>query len=108
MKFKAKVVRSTSGNPQFEIHYQDQPYRVKLFKFQENYPDDSEIKCIMTRQANGALFFRQDIQALIRENFEVGETYEFTVKHDFTHNGYYELLDERGIPFRLTVPKGMS
>lgn len=108
LKFKAKVVRSTNGTPQFEIHYQDQPYRVKLFKFQENYPDDSEIKCIMTRQANGALFFRQDIQALIRENFEVGETYEFTVKHDFTHNGYYELLDERGIPFRLTVPKGMS
>lgn len=108
LKFKAKVVQSNNGTPQFEIHYQDKPYRVKLFKFQENYPDDSTIKCIMTRQANGALFFRQDIQSLIRENFEIGEVYEFTVKHDFSHNGYYELLDERGIPFRLAVPKGTS
>ncbi|MDE5903495.1 MAG: putative DNA binding domain-containing protein, partial [Muribaculaceae bacterium] len=108
MKFLAKVVRSNNGTPQFEIKYQEHPYRVKLFKFQENYPDDSTIKCTFTRQANGALFFRQDLPALINEYFNVGEVYEFTVKHDFSHNGYYELLDERGIPFRLAVPKGMK
>lgn len=108
MDFLAKVVRSNNGTPQFEIKYQDHPYRIKLFKFQENYPDDSTIKCTFTRQANGALFFRQDLPALINEYFTVGDVYEFTVKHDFSHNGYYELLDERGIPFRLAVLKGMK
>ncbi|MDE6010044.1 MAG: hypothetical protein K2F87_01160, partial [Muribaculaceae bacterium] len=107
MKLQAKVVRSINGTPQFEIKYKDHSYRVKLFKFQENYPDGSYIECIMTGQPNGELFFRQDLKALISEFYAEGEVYEFTVKHDFSHNGYYELLDERGIPFRLPVPKGM-
>lgn len=107
MKLHAKVVRNANGAPQFEIKYKEAPYRVKLFKFQENYPDDSVIDCIMTSQANGDLYFRQDLQALVNEFYTVGETYEFFVKHDFSHNGYYELNDERGIPFRLPVPKGM-
>ena len=108
MKLLAKVVRSNNGTPQFEVKYKDHPYRVKLFKFQENYPDDSPIECTVVKQANGDLFLRQDLQSLINEYFTAGEVYEFSVKHDFSHNGYYELVDERGIPFRLAVPKGMK
>lgn len=108
MKLLAKTVRSSNGVPQFEIKYKERPYRVKMYKFQENYPDDTPIECVMIRQSNGDLYFRQDLKSLISEYYTIGETYEFNVKHDFSHNGYYELIDERGITFRLPVPKGMK
>lgn len=108
MKLLAKTVKNSNGTIQFEIKYNDRPYRVKLFKFQENYPDDTPIECLMIQQTNGELYFRQDLHALISEYYTPGKDYDFEVKHDFSHNGYYELVDERGIPFRLPVPKGVK
>lgn len=108
MKLEAKVVRNSSGSPCFEVKYNDRPYRVKLFKFQEKAPDGTIIDCSIVPQANGEIFIRQNLQTLLREYYEEGQEYEFEVKHDFTHNGYYELFDERGIPFRVPVPKGLK
>ena len=108
MKLPAKIVRSSNGAPQFEVKYKDRAYRVKLFKFQENYPDDTPIECIVTRQPNDELLIRQDLQALINEFYTQGEDYEFEVRHDFSHNGYYELIDDHGLTFRLPAPKGMK
>ncbi len=108
MKFEAKVVRNSSGSPCFEVKYNERPYKVKLFKFQENAPDGTVIDCSIVQQANGEVYIRQNLQTLLREYFEEGKEYEFEVKHDFTHNGYYELSDERGIPFRVPVPKGLK
>ncbi len=106
MKLLAKVVRSNNGTPQFEVKYEDRTYRVKLFKFQENLPDGTPIDCTVTHQANGNIFLRQNLQTLISQFYEIGGEYEFIVRHDFSHNGYYELADHRGISFRLGVPKG--
>ncbi|MDE7160696.1 MAG: ATP-binding protein [Muribaculaceae bacterium] len=108
MKFEAKVVRNSSGSPCFEVKYNERPYKVKLYKFQENAPDGTVIDCSIVQQANGEVFIRQNLASLLREYYEEGKEYEFQVKHDFTHNGYYELWDERGIPFRVPVPKGMK
>lgn len=108
MKLPAKIVRSSNGAPQFEIKYKERPYRLKLFKFQENYPDDTPIECVMTKLPNGEIFFRQDLKSLISEFYTQGNDYEFVVRHDFSHNGYYELIDERGLTFRLPAPKGMK
>ncbi len=108
MKLKAKIIRNQSGTPCFQVTYKEKPYRVKMFKFQESSPDGVEIDCIVTTQANGEDYLRQNLPKLLREYYKPGEEYEFEVKHDFTHNGYYELLDPRGIPFRLPVPKGVK
>ncbi|MBD5369787.1 MAG: ATP-binding protein [Bacteroides sp.] len=107
MRLPAKIVCSANGTLQFEIRYQERPYRVKLYKFQENFNDGQEIDVAMTTQANGQLFFRQDLKALMSQFYDQGELYEFTVKHDFSYNGYYELIDERGLPFRLVVPRNL-
>lgn len=107
MKLKAKIIQNQSGTPCFQVTYKDKAYRVKMFRFQEGLPDGTEIDCLVTTQANGEYYLRQNLPAILREYYTEGEEYEYEVKHDFTHNGYYELLDERGIPYRLPVPRGL-
>ncbi len=108
MKLSARVVSNSSGTPCFEVKYKDRPYRVKLFKFQEQSPDGTMIDCSVVEQANGQLYLRQDLPTLLYKFYKEGEEYEFEVRHDFTHNGYYELVDDKGIPFRLPMPKGLK
>lgn len=108
MKLNARVVTNSSGSPCFEVKYKDRPYKVKLFKFQEQSPDGTIIDCSIVEQADGQLYLRQDLPSLLYKFYKEGEEYEFEVRHDFTHNGYYELVDDKGIPFRLPMPKGLK
>lgn len=107
MRLEAKIVQNSSGAQCFEVKYNDRPYKVKLYKFQENSPEGTVIDCSVVQQSNGQLYLRQNLPQLLYKFYKEGEEYEFEVRHDFTHNGYYELVDDKGIPFRLPMPKGL-
>lgn len=104
MRLAAKTVLGANGTLCFEVKYKDRPYKVKLYKFQENYPDGTIIDCVETVQANGDIYLRQDHEPLLRQFYEPGGEYDFEVKYDFTHNGYYGVLDGNGFQFRVPVP----
>lgn len=75
---------------------------VKKFKFQEKAPKPKEIKCIVksTGESYGYHLI-QDLNLIVPQIYQTGQSYDFTVIKFDDNNGLYTLADQNGLAFPL-------
>lgn len=107
MKLKVFGKNEFNGNLFYEVEYEKKRYNVKLYGYQETLPLPEEIDCYI-KQVNGRTIIAQDFVPYLRQKYKSGRSYQFYVRNDFSHSGYYEVSDENGFFFHIDVPKNIK
>lgn len=108
-RVRVKVLdrRQFTNKAIYEVEYNGRKYHVPMFEFQKNLPLPDEMECIVQSAYGDNLYLSQNISALLRDRYKVGQTYEFTIAEDYTRasSPHYKLTDGSGFFFKLTPPR---
>ena len=107
MKLKVQGKSEYDGRQSYEVVYEGEKHFVNLYKFQEGEMLPQELDCNIKQLGDGKVSIVQNIIPFLEERYTLGETYEFIVRNDFSHSGYYELADKDGFYFRLDALPGL-
>ncbi|MCM1365987.1 MAG: hypothetical protein NC201_01930, partial [Prevotella sp.] len=93
----------------YEVEFNGRRFHVPMFEFQKQLPLPDEIECVVQSVDGDNLYLVQNIANLLREQYRVGETYEFVITEDYTRAStpHYKLTDGSGFYFKLTPPAGV-
>jgi len=85
-RVRVKVLdrRQFTNKAIYEVEYNGRKYHVPMFEFQKNLPLPDEMECIVQSAYGDNLYLSQNISALLRDRYKVGQTYEFTIAEDYT------------------------
>ena len=107
MKLQVLGLSTFNGHKSYEIEYNGKKYYVNLYRFQETERLPEEIDCEVKTYNDGRVSITQNIKPFLEERYKIGETYDFTVRNDFSRSGYYEVVDSDGFFFRLNTLSGL-
>lgn len=97
--------RQFSNKAIYEVEYNGQKLQVPMFEYQKEQPLPETIECVVQSVSDNSLYLQQNISALLRENYKIGQIYEYQVAQDYTttSNPHYKLTDGTGFFFKLSA-----
>lgn len=97
--------RQFSNKSIYEVEYNGRKCQVPMFEFQRGLPMPETMECVVQSVTDSSLYLQQNIAELLKQNYQIGKTYEFTVAQDYTTTStpHYKLTDGSGFFFKLPV-----
>lgn len=105
------AVKNEGTNAYFIVKANDREYAIRMFAFQKQDPEvinRAELPCMVKDIHGDNIVFVQNFAEMFGNEYDPALTYPFIVTHYVSTlpdgQKYYDVHDERGVPFRLKTP----
>ncbi len=105
------AVRSEGTDSYFIVKANDHEYAIRMFAFQKQDPEvmgRTELPCMVKDIHGENIVFVQNFAEMFGSEYDPSKVYPFIVTHYVSTlpdgQKYYDVHDERGVPFRLKTP----